>query len=235
MTLNARRRAAIGAFAGMAATAVFAEWLRPTIKVSDRHPDFKLEQLFPRRFADWRVDDSIPVVVPPPDQQALLDKIYNQTLARTYVNAKGQRVMLSVAYGGDQSDSLTVHVPDVCYVAQGFKLTEARASTLAVPGGRIPVRHLMMTMGARKEPVTYWVLMGDQATVSNTERRLVSIRYGLQRLIPEGMLVRVSTIDPSMEEGVALNLAFIADLLNAIPPADRVRVIGQRLAGPRGG
>ncbi len=216
----------------MSGAAAMAEWARPTIKVSDAYKDFQLERLFPKAFADWIVDESLPVVVPPPDQQAMLDKIYNQTLARTYVNAGGQRIMLSVAYGGDQSDGLSVHVPDVCYVGQGFKLVSSFEDRLKIPGGSIPVRHLMMTMGPRREPVTYWVLMGDQATVSNTQRRLVSIRYGLKRLIPEGMLVRVSSINPDMGQALAQHKRFINDLVAAVPASQRIRVVGNlALAG----
>lgn len=225
------RRVAIVAMLGMAGAAALAEWARPQIKVSDAHKDFKLEELFPRRFAGWTVDDTIPVILPPPDQQALLDKIYNQTLARTYVNQRGQRVMLSVAYGGDQSDGLSVHVPDVCYVAQGFRQITSHEGRMAVPGVvSIPVRHLMMVLGNRQEAVTYWVLMGDEATVSNAQRRMVAIRYGLRRLIPEGMLVRVSSINPNLEQAIGLHQQFSVDLINAVPTEQRARVVGATVA-----
>lgn len=225
--MTSRRLAAI-AMLSMGATAALAEWARPTIKVSDLHPGFKLEQLFPERFGDWAVDTNMPVVVPPPDQQALLNKIYNQTLARTYVNSKGQHIMLSVAYGGDQSDGLTVHVPDVCYPAQGFKVEEARDDRMRVGADFvIPVRHLLATLGPRVEPVTYWVLMGDEATTSNTQRRMVSIRYGLKRLIPEGMLVRVSSINASIDAALVLHGQFVNDLVGSLPVEQRERVIGK--------
>lgn len=222
------RRVAAAAMLAMAGSAALAEWARPTIRVSDLHPGFKLEQLFPERFGEWVIDPHMPVVVPPPDQQALLNKIYNQTLARTYVNPRGQRVMLSVAYGGDQSDGLTVHVPDVCYVSQGFKVSAPRDESLAVlPNFAIPVRHLTATLGQRIEPVTYWVLMGDEATISNTQRRVVSIRYGLRRMIPEGMLVRVSSINPDIDEAIAVHSRFIRDLLAAVPQQERDRIVGK--------
>ncbi len=225
--MTARRKALV-VMGAMLGSAALAEWARPTIKVSDSYKGFKLETVFPSAFGDWRVDDKTPVIVPPPDQQAMLDKIYNQTLARTYVNSQGARVMLSVAYGGDQSDGLTVHVPDVCYVSQGFKLESSRDATLqAAPGIVIPVRHLMMTMGSRMEPVTYWVLMGDQATTSNTQRRLISIRFGLQRLIPEGMLIRVSSINPDMDKAIPVHTDFINQMMAAIPADQRERVIGK--------
>ncbi|MCV2370148.1 exosortase-associated protein EpsI, B-type [Roseateles oligotrophus] len=222
------RRTALVVMAAMLGSAALADWARPTIKVSDSFKNFKLDAVFPKSFGDWRVDENLPVIVPPPDQQAQLDKIYNQTLARTYVNREGARVMLSVAYGGDQSDGLTVHVPDVCYVSQGFRMGETRDATLQVSGDIvIPVRHLMMTMGPRLEVVTYWVLMGDEATTSNTQRKWVSIRYGLKRQIPEGMLIRVSSINPEMDKAIPLHKDFINQLMLAMPENQRDRVIGR--------
>lgn len=226
--MKTSRRAAIGLLAGMASAAALAEWARPTIKESDLRPGFSLETLFPKTFKDWSIDDSIPVVVPPPDMQAQLDRIYNQTLARTYVNGRRQRIMLSVAYGGDQSDGLTVHMPEVCYVAQGFKLEWMRTSSMKIDGLTIPVKQLLTTMNGRVEPITYWILTGDEAIVTNTQRRLVTLRYGMHRRIPEGMLVRVSNIDPSLDSEPALRLhaQFIRDLVDAIPPMQRSWVIG---------
>ncbi len=222
------RRVALTAMLAMGASAALAEWARPTKRMSDLHPGFKLEQIFPERFGDWVIDPHVPVVVPPPDQQALLNKIYNQTLARTYVNPRGERVMLSVAYGGDQSDGLTVHIPDICYPGQGFKVTETRDDRLIVaPGFAIPVRHLLTALGQRIEPVTYWVLMGDEATISNTQRRMVSLRYGLKRLIPEGMLVRVSSINPDMQAALAVHARFVTDLVASVPAQDRERIVGK--------
>jgi len=230
------RRTAILTLVGMVGAAAAAEWARPTIKVSDSYKGFKIDEVFPKAFSDWSIDASMPVIVPPPDQQAMLDKIYNQTLARTYVNRDGTRIMLSVAYGGDQSDGLTVHVPDVCYVSQGFKVAKEQDSRLDVGSGFvIPVRTLVATMGARIEPITYWVMMGDEATVSNTQRRLVSLRYGLKRLIPEGMLVRVSSINPDTQQALESQRAFIRALVASISPAQRSRVIGDVSLAPNHG
>jgi NAD(P)-dependent dehydrogenase (short-subunit alcohol dehydrogenase family) len=72
--MTTRRTAIFGATA-MVASAALAEWARPTIRVSDLHPGFQLDQLFPSSFGEWHVDDNVPVIVPPPDQQAMLDKI----------------------------------------------------------------------------------------------------------------------------------------------------------------
>ena len=229
MSINSySRRTAIAALAGMVGAAAAAEWARPTVKVSDSHKNFKLDDVFPASFAGWTTDTSMPVVLPPPDQQAMLDKIYNQTLSRSYVNRDGVRVMLAVAYGGDQSDGLTVHVPDVCYISQGFKVDKEHDSQIDVGKGFvIPVRVLQATLGGRIEPITYWVMMGNEATVSNAQRRWVSIRYGLRRLIPEGMLIRVSSISADMDQALDMQRGFIRDMVAAIAPSERSRVVGE--------
>lgn len=220
------RRNAVALLAGMVGASALAAWARPTIRESDLRPGFDLKTLFPTRFGPWVEDPHVPVVVPPPDQQALLDKIYNQVLGRTYVDPQGRRIMLSVAYGGDQSDGLTVHVPEVCYVAQGFRLDSAADGRLTLGGVTIPVRHVLASLGGRVEPITYWVIVGDEATISTTERRLVSLRYGLRRRIPEGMLVRVSSIDRDTGRAWGLQAQFIQDLVAVMSPADRERVVG---------
>ena len=226
--MNRNRRIALGFLAGMSATAGLAAWARPTIRDSDSRPQFKLDSVVPEKFGDWQVDRSLPVVLPPPDQQALLNKIYNQTLGRTYINSKGYRIMLSLAYGGDQSDGLTVHIPEVCYVGQGFRLEKAVDGRLAVGGITIPVRRLVTTLGPRNEPITYWVTIGDEATISTWGRRLVAMRYGMRRRIPDGLLVRVSSIDREEQPAYGVHEQFIAAMLQAVAPGDRMLLIGNR-------
>jgi EpsI family protein len=220
------RRKAMLLLTGMSASAGLAAWARPNILDSDGRPDFKLDQVIPKTFGDWQIDRYQPVVLPPPDQQALLNKIYNQTLGRTYVNSKGYRIMLSLAYGGDQSDGLSVHIPEVCYVGQGFRLEKSVDSQLAIGGIKIPVRRLVTTMGPRHEPITYWVTTGDQATISTWARRTVSLRYGLRRRIPDGLLVRVSSIDRNDALAYGVHDVFLKALVETMGAQYRELLIG---------
>jgi hypothetical protein len=118
------RRFAASAVLGvaMALTSALTGALTPTVKLSQLQAQFSLERMIPTAFADWTVDASIVPLKPDPERQSVLEKIYDQTLSRTYVNKAGERVMLSIAYGGDQSRALQLHLPEVCYVAQGFDL-----------------------------------------------------------------------------------------------------------------
>ena len=99
----------------MVAAAVAGELMRPTQRLAEQKPRIELDQQVPEAFGDWRLDRSIRPVLPDPSLQAMLDVLYSQTLARTYINRQGQRIMLSIAYGSDQSNEATaVHRPEFC-------------------------------------------------------------------------------------------------------------------------
>ena len=211
----------------MVAGALLSYFGRPTVHLADRIGKPVLETLFPKQFGPWRLDASLPVILPAPDVQARLDAIYNQVLARTYVNGAGQRIMLSVAYGGDQSDGTSAHRPEVCYPAQGFEITANKKDVLTTAGGTLTVRKLMSKLGGRNEPITYWVVVGSEVATTGIEQKLVQMRYGLRGVIADGMLVRVSSIDADMARAHALQSGFIAEMAAAIPRDARPRVFGE--------
>lgn len=225
LTVTVRRALVVLVLALLAASA--AHLWRPSVHLTDTIGQPKLDQVFPLAFGDWRVDTSLPVILPAPDVQAKLNQIYNQVLSRTYVSSRGERIMLSVAYGGDQSDGTRAHRPEVCYPAQGFQVEGSQVSDLQLPtGNRLHVRRLVAHQGARHEPITYWVMVGDRVATSSSEQKLAQLRFGVQGVIPDGMLIRVSSIDLQTERAHALQERFIADLLNGVPAASRARVFG---------
>jgi exosortase B len=189
-------------------------------------PSLQLESMVPRAFGDWSID---PEIVPVPltaDVQAKLDRIYSQTVSRTYVNAAGEHMMLTVAYGGDQSDALKAHRQEVCYTAQGFTIHDLHADELAVMGGSIPVARMLAIRDERSEPVTYWFTMGDRVVRGRLERLAVQLREGFAGRIPDGMMVRVSSISTDPGAAYAAQQAFVAALLASMPPAERARLAG---------
>jgi EpsI family protein len=224
--MNRARRVSAMVCVAMVAAAVMAHLGRPTVYMADILGKPDLEALFPTQFADWRIDERSAIIAPSPDTQAFLDSIYNQTLVRTYVNKSGDKVMLSVAYGGDQSDGTRAHVPEVCYPAQGFQISANTREILSLAGQSVPVRHLMSRRGSRHEPLTYWLLVGDKVTASRMEQKLAQFRLGLKGLIPDGMLVRVSSIDSDMARAYKLQQVFLNDMAMAIPQSARSRVLG---------
>jgi EpsI family protein len=229
--INHTRRRAIVVAGIMLAGSALATTMRPTQLMSDTLGVPKLETMFPTSFGEWRVDTSLPVILPAPDVQAQLDKIYNEVIARTYVNQAGQRIMLSVAYGGDQSDATSAHRPEVCYPAQGFAITDNFGDTLQVAGREIPVRRLMSRISGRNEPITYWIVVGDRVVTTGIGQKLAQMRHGLRNVIADGMLVRVSSIDNDMQKGHALQSKFLVELGAALGSEDAPRVLGECTAG----
>jgi EpsI family protein len=219
------RRAALLAALMVGASALGAA-LIPTRRMADRRGPFSLAEAVPERFAGWVVDPRARGIVVNPQTEELLRRIYTETLERTYVRGPGERIMLSIAYGADQSDvSLQMHYPEVCYPAQGFQLEGRREDRLDLPYGRIPVRRLETAFSTvRHEPVTYWTVIGDELTMSGLDKRLAEIRHGLRGEIVDGMLVRVSSINIDTASAFALQDQFIRDLLTSLTPAARRRL-----------
>lgn len=225
--MSPSRRRALAALGLMAGAAVMAHVGKPSRKLADQGERMDLAAVFPESFGDWRVDTSMPVVLPAPDVQAKLNAIYNQVLSRTYVDPHGYRMMLSVAYGGDQSDGMNIHLPEVCYPSQGFEVLAKQVGSVAAAGRQVAVHRLVTRLGGRIEPVTYWITIGDQVAPSRTQQKLVQIRYGLRGQIPDGMLVRVSSIDADTEQAMSRQAQFIHELAAQVPEAYRTRVVGR--------
>jgi EpsI family protein len=223
--MNRRLLASIVLGVSMALTSALTGALTPKARLASAER-FSLEEMVPTRFAGWTLDDTIVPLKPNPEQQSVLEKIYDQTLSRTYVDAKGERVMLSIAYGGDQSKALQLHLPEVCYVAQGFQMVAEKPDALSTRFGTLPVKRLVARQEQRNEPITYWVTIGDKAVMSGIEQKLQRLAYGLSGKIPDGMLVRVSTIQPDAAAAYQVQDRFINQLLGVMSAHDRARLLG---------
>ena len=224
--MNRRFAASIVLGVAMAATSALTGALTPTVRLAQLQAQFSLDQMIPAAFADWAVDASIVPLKADPERQSVLEKIYDQTLSRTYVNQAGERVMLSIAYGGDQSRALQVHLPEVCYVAQGFDMLKVGEGALATRYGQVPVKRLVARQNRRNEPITYWITVGDKAVKSSFEQKLQRLAYGLSGQIPDGMLVRVSTIQADERAAYQVHDRFVGQMLDALARKDRVRLLG---------
>lgn len=220
------RRAAIATL--LMGGAALAAWrLTPTQRMATLHGELNLDAQVPKVFGDWQMDTTAVGGVVNPQQEELLKQLYSQILTRTYVDRRGQRVMLSIAYGNDQRDSLQLHYPEICYPAQGFRLTSNRKVDLHLAGLTIPARRLETVFGnQRYEPVTYWTVIGETAVRGGTDKKLAEMRYGFRGLIPDGLLFRVSSIDRDTTAAFNLQDQFSNTLLAALPQSVRGRLAG---------
>lgn len=201
--------------------------LRPSSEqTKNAAPRYVLEEVVPRQFADWQELPVNTAQVVNPQAGQLLNKLYSQILNRNYVNSKGERIMLSLAYGGEQRGDLRAHMPEVCYPAQGFMLHGNMEQPVETAFGSIAARRLSTSLGPRIEPVTYWFTVGDTAVKNKFEQRMVEIRLGLTGQIPDGLLFRVSSLDGDAGQAYRIHDAFVSDLLGAVSPESRRRLSG---------
>jgi EpsI family protein len=210
-------------FVCMALASLAAVELRPTVSMAAEH-GFSLENAIPVQFGAWKMEPDVAQTVVNPELQSVVDSLYSQVLSRAYVDSDGQRIMLSIAYGEEQNDLKQVHRPDICYPAQGFQIQGIEAVRLVTAYGDIPARRMIASLGSRYEPLTYWTTVGERIVNSEHDRRLAQLRYGLHGKIPDGMIVRVSSIDRDADHAYALQAEFVADMVKSLDASYRSRI-----------
>ena len=230
MISPARRKALVLA-ASMGAAAALAALGKPVPHDDASAPALDLDTLFPREFGDWHVDAASEAFVRPAAQQGKVYKIYDQVLERSFVNSQGQRIMVSAAFGREQSAGMQMHRPEVCYPGGGFKVEGVEAVQLTLAGQVVAATRLHAFLPGRSEPITYWTLLGGVVVTDSTAFRLRQLSFGLRRRLLDGLLMRVSSIDAQPARAYALQSQFADELVRAMRPAERVKVIGNAAAG----
>lgn len=215
MTVDRSLRLAI-AFALAALLAAFAAHALQPTRERPSFPNAKLDTVIPETFGDWRIDRSIVPIQPDPGALAAIEAIYSDTLARTYVNSRGQRVMLSLAYGRRQNDNMRLHQPEGCYSGQGFAVSPSRVAVLEVGARHLPVRRLVATLSPRIEPITYWMVVGGAPVLSPLQAKLAQLRYGMRGTIADGLLFRVSSISADADAAYAVQDGFVRELVASL-------------------
>jgi EpsI family protein len=216
------------ASAAVLATALLAATLAPReLRRSDSAtPD--LSRLIPLEFGTWKYVPGIALVIPAADGETAAESsshpygVYDQVMGRGYRNDKGDTVMLLIAYGNAQDTRLKAHRPEFCYTAAGFRVsgkTEAELPLLE-RGRSLRLTRLIAERESRLEPVSYWMRVGDQISHGVLDRQLIRLHYGLRGIVPDGALIRTSTVGLAAPASFEIQDRFIRDLLAAVPPPD---------------
>lgn len=224
MTSSLRRTSMLGVL--MVLSGLLPFLLVPTKKLSQQIEPIDLEQAVPKSFGEWKIDPNVAPLIPSAETEENLRRTYDQILGRTYVNASGQRMMLSVGYGGTQNRELRAHRQEVCYAAQGFAISKLQKVDLSMNGVTVQSTRMVAQQGARTEPVTYWFTMGDTVVRSFLDRQLVDLKYTLSGYIPDGYLFRVSSLSTDVEAAFDNQRLFAAELLAHVDKRLVTRLLG---------
>jgi EpsI family protein len=223
-----RRRQALFALLGMSAASVLGAFAMPSRPVKDLSR-VDLEALVPTEFGSWRIDGLEAAFVRPGTD--LPEWGYQKLVERTYIDSDGRRVMLSMAFGTDQSAGLELHLPEVCYRYAGFTVSGRHISELGLRDRRLAVTRLVAELPQRPEAVTYWIVLGGEAIADANTFRLRRLANAVRRISADGLLVRVSSLDLDAERAYALQTKFVGDTVQAMSATDTELLIGRRMAG----
>ena len=207
-----------------------AEWLRPRTALVLMPQGGKLTDLVPRQVGPWLLGGDGDIVLPR-SEGSLASKLYGDQLARTYFRTDQLRlpIMLSIAYGTQQSDALQLHRPEACYPAVGFTVGPSRPSVIKAGPLAVPVVELTARVQERVEDIVYWTRIGRNFPRSDAEQREMRLADALAGIIPDGALVRASAVrvDPAQPvfRAVAEFLRAMASVLS--PDGQRVLLASQ--------
>lgn len=186
----------------------------------------QLDKIVPLHIGPWTFQTASGLVQPPPD--ALVDQLYNQQVSRYYGSDSALPVMLSMAYGNSQGGTLQVHRPEICYPASGFRLTDTETRELPItPKLAIPARSFTATSESRTEQVLYWTRIGGIMPTSWSGQRIAIMRNNIAGTIPDGLLVRVSTLTPDPARAFQTLTTFVQQMLAAAGPKGRGMLLGR--------
>ncbi len=216
-----RRNMLMGAALLGTAAAAFAREPRETMR---RLKPGELEAMIPVKIGQWDFETRSGLVLPPDDP--LVKSLYSDVLTRVYVSDDRPPVMLLIAYSNTQNGMLQLHRPEVCYPAGGYRLTETQTKSLAIgPGLNIPARFFSAESPARTEQVMYWTRIGTESPTSWSGQRAAVVRANLNRVIPDGILVRVSTVLPDYGSAEPVLREFASSMINALQSNGRKRLV----------
>ncbi len=214
---------------GMLVAAAGAAALTPRRHVELLHGR-KLENVIPTTIGPWTTTPSQAFILPK-TPGSLADRLYSDTVSRLYVADGALPVMMVLAYGNLQSDLLQLHRPEICYAAVGFQISNSTKLDLPVAEHiAVPARELTATTENRTEPITYWTRIGDFLPTTRREQREMRLREQFAGIVPDGILVRLSTVAEPTPVTFAALAAFGRAFILAVRPADRSILVGPSLA-----
>lgn len=143
------------------------------------------------------------------------DKSYDQVLTRYYTGGSAVPIMLLIAYGSAQVGNTELHRPEVCYPSAGFRLRSWPDVPLQFLGKTISARSMTAFATGRIEQILYWSRVGRSFPTSSLGQRWAALRATMQGSVPDGVLVRISTIDSDREGALPVLREFADALLDA--------------------
>lgn len=185
-----------------------------------------IDEMVPKQIGEWEFESASGLVLPPSDEYS--DRLYDEIVTRVYSRDGYPPMMLLVAYSNLQDGMLQVHRPETCYPVGGYTLSESRE--LAVPllsGLSITNRYFSAESVGRSEQVMYWTRIGEAFPSRWIDQRWAVVEENLRGRVPDGILVRFSTINPDADLALNHMKQFAAEMVMGMTPRARQLFVGR--------
>jgi EpsI family protein len=211
-----RRKILLGLLFCSAAGA--AAWGKPRKRL-DYLGSQKLDDLVPKTIGPWNFVAASGLVVPPNDE--LSKSLYSQLLTRVYSDGQNPPVMLLLAQNGTQTGFLQVHRPEICYTAGGYQISAVSAHPIRIGSRILAANSMDASAGGPTEHVVYWTRIGNRLPSSWKQQKWAVAEQNLEGVIPDAILVRVSSVNQDRDAALASIDGFIRAMIESIPPKRR--------------
>jgi EpsI family protein len=189
------------------------------VRQPNKHLDYlgkdKLDALVPKTIGPWKFVAASGLVVPPNDQ--LSRAIYSNLLTRVYADGQNPPVMLLVAQSGSQTGVLQIHRPEICYTAGGYHISAVNPQPIQVGSTIVPANSMDASADGIVEHVIYWTRVGDRMPASWKQQRLAVAEQNIRGIVPDAILVRVSTVTEDASSARKTLQAFVRALIGSLP------------------
>ena len=195
-----------------------AAWRKP-----ERHLDYlgkaKLDDIVPKTIGPWKFLAASGLVVPPEDQMARA--IYSQLLTRVYSDGQNDPVMLLLAQSGSETGILQIHRPETCYTASGYHISPVTSHPIAIGSDVVPANAMDATANGNTEHVLYWTRVGNKMPANWGQQRIAVAEQNLRGVLPDAILVRISTVSDDPVRAWASLDAFTRAFIQSVAPSRR--------------
>lgn len=201
---------------GVIISSLATEYLKPSVMMNY---EIKIADAIPERVAEYNLSHDDEKYVDIYTQDSEQSFYYDKVLNRNYVSSNDVK-SLTVAYSNKQVQDVKVHRQEVCYNAQGFNIvSEIIKNEIEVFNKNIPVYSFLVEKDQNFDVISYYIRIGDSFFLDAKNIRLYILKEAvLNKAIPDGVLIRVSTPINSKEEFNSVketNLKFIGDFVKS--------------------
>jgi len=206
----------------LASTLIFSQ----TVEFREKIPSKKSLDQFPLEVADWSAEGRQSL-----DNQFLKKLDLSEYVMTDYKNSKGREVNFYVAYYESQSRGKSIHSPETCLPASGWRSDQSgkiSINTEVGNPGKISVHRKIIRYGSSRQIIYFWFSQRGRILTNMYELKLYNFWDALTKQRTDGALIRL--ISPVYEtESLADADARLQDFVRDIVPLLEEYIPGKEL------